>query len=157
MPVDVTFEVSGAEDWIADLRYKQTHIVDQYQATFRSFGDKIADSAQKYVRANAYDTGSLHRSIDWLTYESRNTVRLEVGPMKDALDTEPGDKDATEYARYVHDGTSLMAPRPYMDIAYKKHARKLMKEMRSIARTIGPGGGGVRRTGGRVTPSGPRR
>ena len=154
MPVDVLFEVEGADDWVADLRYKETHIVDEIQSTFVRYGDRISSSAQTWVRGNAYDTGSLMRSIDWLTAEGRSFVNLEVGPMSDALDTEPGDKDALKYARYVHDGTSLMAPRPYMDIAYKKHEKKLKKEMRDIAASIG---GRSRRTGRarRVRPTGP--
>lgn len=136
MPVNVTYEVTGVDDWVAALRWKQTNIVDEIQDTFMFYGQKVTDSAQKYVRSNAYDTGSLHRSIDWKTKEGRNFVKLEVGPLKDALDRASGDKEATEYARFVHDGTARMAPRPFMDIAWKKHEKRLMRKMRLIARRI---------------------
>jgi len=136
VPVNIEFEVTGDEAWVAALRWKQTNVVDEIQDTFMLYGQKVTDSAQKYVRSNAYDTGSLHRSIDWKTQEGRSFIKLEVGPMKDALDRSSGDKEATDYAHWVHDGTSRMAPRPFMDVAWKKHEKRLMRKMRKIAQTI---------------------
>ena len=61
-------------------------------------GQRVKRRAQQIVRARAYDTGRLHRSIGVRVGAERGEIVVTVG-------------SPLEYARWVHDGTGIYGPR----------------------------------------------
>lgn len=94
-------------------------------------GAKVVAKSRLAIRKTAYDierdakafcpvdTGNLRSSI---STESRG-LYAEIGPTAD-------------YAAYVEEGTSLMAPRAYMGPAYDRHAGELVTALEYIAGDI---------------------
>lgn len=92
---------------------------------------KVTLASSRAIRKTAYDTeasakafcpvdtGHLRASIS----TSATGLYAEVGP-------------TAEYAEYVEDGTSKMAPRAYMGPAFDRHAGQLVTALEIIAGDI---------------------
>ena len=87
---------------------------------------EVRDEAKKIVRDNAYDTGSLHRSIRLLVMASpaRNVKR--VGVSAGGYITNPKTGRKVDYAGFVEFGTSRNRPVPFLRVAAVVKKRKMI-------------------------------
>jgi len=84
--------------------------------------DIEADAKANCVRMDAVDTGDMMNSITTeITGDGRfGAMAAEIGPTVD-------------YAIYVHEGTSVMAPRPYLGEAFDRRMPPYMAALGDIA------------------------
>ena len=84
--------------------------------------DVEADTKSTIVSMDAVDTGNMMNSVstDFQGTGSFGSMTAEIGPTVD-------------YALYVHDGTSRVAPRPFMDAPFTRNSEKLVQAFEQIA------------------------
>lgn len=144
MPIQVTTNKNAVRQLIVDMR-------DAADGAFDRVVDVLDDSGPTFVRSARrfapIDTGSLRRRIYYKVFTSSRNPRMRLGPMNSSPDRRAGDKNAIAYAGYVHDGTSRVGPRPFMDQAVAKHTTDQGKLMRGLRKAgvanLGRSTGGI--------------
>lgn len=76
--------------------------------------DVEADTKSTIISMDAVDTGAMLNSVSTDITTGGSSVESETGP-------------TVEYAIYVHDGTSVVAPRPFMQGPFERHSAKLVE------------------------------
>lgn len=141
MSISVDIDQHAVAFLIADLVNAEVGIKDRVADVMESSGPTFVRSAVQFAPE---DTGALRASIGYTV--ARRTPRLRVGSIKRTKNPKSG-RLAKSYAGYVHDGTSRMAPRPFVDKAVKKHTTAQGRFMRGLRKAgvanIGRSTGGL--------------
>ena len=125
---------------LEDLIDANAGIKERVAEVYVKSGPTFVRTAQ---RLSPEDTGALKRSIHFTV--AKRIPRMRIGSIKRVKNPKTG-KLATTYAPYVHDGTSRMAPRPFIWQAVMQHTTPQGNFMRGL-RKAGVGNIG-RSTGG---------
>jgi HK97 gp10 family phage protein len=112
----VTFDASELNKLAVDLGHASAKIVKPASLAIRKTAYDIERDAKAFCPV---DTGNLRNSI---STDARG-LSAEIGP-------------TAEYAAYVEEGTSRMAPQAYMGPAYDRHAGELVVALEHIAGDI---------------------
>lgn len=100
----------------ADLRGMATESLPKARAVVQKACADTTRDAQMWAPV---DTGFLRSSIGYETRQSGSSIVGEVGP-------------TAEYGRYVEEGTSRMAPQPYIGPAFDRNSGQFMDAMRRL-------------------------
>lgn len=92
--------------------------IDRGPKSGRTYGRHQASAPGQ---APATDTGGLVNSINWRTFN--RGLSAEVG-------------SNIFYAHFLEEGTSKMAPRPWLQPAYEKHADDIVDEITDVLRAL---------------------
>lgn len=106
-------DVSELNQLAVELGRAPAKIVKPASAAIRKTAYDIERDAKAFAPV---DTGNLRNSI---STDARG-LYAEIGP-------------TAEYAEYVEEGTSVMAPRAFMGPAYDRHAGELVTALEQIA------------------------
>jgi len=88
---------------------------------------EVRDEAKRIVLDNAYDTGSLYKSLRLLVYASPARNIRKVGVSAGGYITNPKTGRKVDYAGFVEFGTSRNRPVPFLRVAAAIKMRKMIK------------------------------
>ena len=142
MPVSVDVEQRSVFWLMEDLQDASRNIKSRVADVYQTSGPTFVRTA---VRLAPEDTGALKRSIGYTV--NRRIPRIRIGSIKRSVNPKSG-RLAMSYARYVHDGTSRMPPRPFVSQSIAKHTTPQGAFMRGLRKAgvanIGRSTGGLR-------------
>ena len=87
---------------------------------------EVRDEAKRIVLDNAYDTGSLYRSLRLLVMASPAKNIRKIGVSAGGYITNPKTGRKVDYAGYVEWGTSRNRPVPFLRVAAAIKMRKMI-------------------------------
>ena len=87
---------------------------------------EVRDEAKRIVLDNAYDTGSLYRSLRLLVMASPAKNIRKIGVSAGGYVTNPKTGRKVDYAGYVEFGTSRNRPVPFLRVAAAIKMRKMI-------------------------------
>jgi hypothetical protein len=129
MSLRITVNQNAVRGLIVDMKDARDGAAPRVAKVMEATGPTLVRTARRVVPV---DTGSLYRRIWYKVYTSGPNPRMRFGPMNSSPDRRGSDKNALEYAGYVHDGTASMGPRPFIDQAVAKHTTPQGKFMRGL-------------------------
>lgn len=144
MPVRVTVQKHALRGLIVDMKDAADGAKDRVADVMEDTGPMFVRSARRFAPE---DTGALRRRIWFKVYTSAANPRMRLGPMNSSPDRRGTDRNALQYAGYVHDGTHKMAARPFMQRAVEKHTTEQGRFYRGLRKAgvanIGRSTGGL--------------
>ena len=141
----LTVEMNGQQvrHLMFDLHEASTGVKTRVAVVMRATGPTFVRTAKRLVPK---DTRALERSIGF-TVRTKPEPRMRLGSMKRTINPKSR-KLAMTYAGYVHDGTSRMKPRRFIDDAITMHTTAQGNFMRGLRKAgvanIGGSTGGAR-------------
>ena len=140
MSIRVTADAVPLRALIIDIDHAAVGIKDRVVDVFDASGPMFVRTMKRIVPK---DTRTLEKSLAYSV--NRRNVTLRLGSLKTNKNPKSG-RLARTYAGYVHDGTSRMPPRPFIQQAIDRHTTDQSGFMRGL-RKAGVGNIG-RSTGG---------
>lgn len=138
-------DVTELQDLAADLAAAAGLAAPIAVGVQAKYGRLVVRDAKKYVRAKAWKTGALYRSIQI----SPSGEAGALGLVGIAIEADTSTETGRNYAGYVEFGTRFMAPRPFMRTALRKHAKAYRAELvDAAAKLVGTKGGAKRAISG---------
>lgn len=128
MAISVEVDDHAVRILVADIAEAASGINGRIADVYQEVGPTMLASAKKFTPV---DTGTLRASLDFRV--NKRVPSLRLGPLKTNVNPKTGQR-ARDYARYVHDGTSVMPPRPFIRRAIEKHSGPSSKLMRGLSK-----------------------
>ncbi|MEU8158042.1 HK97-gp10 family putative phage morphogenesis protein [Micromonospora sp. NPDC048986] len=116
--------------------------LDRLAADFESAGDELGAAVHKLVRVSTLQAEALGKAganVRTGAMRASITSDFDGGPGDDVIRGETG--PTVSYAHFPHDGTSRIAPNPFMDRAADVVEPQFHAGAAAIASTVGPGRG----------------
>ena len=126
MSIRVTVTDNAVRLLVVDLTGAGRGIKGRVADVFNETGPRIVRTAKQLVPK---DTHALERSLGYTV--NRRIPRLRIGAIKSSINPKTN-RPASTYAKYVHDGTSRVGPRPFIDNAIRKHTTDQSNYMRGL-------------------------
>jgi len=114
----MTVDVDGIAAARQTFRRLPPGTLDRVEVATRKAGLDVVRNARQRA---PYDTGALRSSITSQVTRTRGAVEARVGP-------------TVHYARFLEEGTSRIAPRPYMRPAFDSVRRGYVDAVRQAVR-----------------------
>jgi len=129
----IRVEYVGAASLKANLHNFRKRIPTAATKATTEVAEQIRDTAKQLCPV---DTGSLQKSIRLHRVARPGGHTVSIGVIAGGRVVNPKTGRVVDYARYVHDGTSRMAPRPFLAEAVAIHGSELARAVRRDLRRL---------------------